>query len=183
MSSNIRIEKRCLQCGKIFTAKTTVTKYCGADCSKRGYKARKRAEKIKLTEVEAKQTIQQPITELQAKEFLSIEEVCKLLGVSRTTIWRMTKSGQIQTANFGRRKLISKKSISELFVFPLEEEQSNEVDITFDIDECYYINEILSLYQISEKALYDLIKRFKIPKIKVGKFVYVPKEKIDSLLK
>ena len=46
MSSNIRNEKVCQQCGNEFVAKTTVTQYCSDICAKRAYKARKKKEKL-----------------------------------------------------------------------------------------------------------------------------------------
>lgn len=44
------------------------------------------------------------------------------------------------------------------------------------------MGEIQLKYNISEKALYDLIKRNNIQKTQRGKFVYVPKSKVDQLL-
>ena len=78
MSSNIRIQRVCQHCGSEFTAKTTVTRYCGDACAKRAYKARKKAEKIDSSNEETKQVILQPILDLQAKEFLTIQETCRL---------------------------------------------------------------------------------------------------------
>ncbi|MFK8103201.1 MAG: DNA-binding protein, partial [Saprospiraceae bacterium] len=65
-----------------------MTKYCGDKCSKQAYKARKRAEKIKSSNQETRQVIEKPILDLQTKDFLSIQEVCQLFKVGRTTIWR-----------------------------------------------------------------------------------------------
>ena len=49
MSSNLYIPKTCKHCGNAFTARTTVTKYCGDTCAKKAYKARKRKEKVQAT--------------------------------------------------------------------------------------------------------------------------------------
>ena len=49
MSSNIRVQRICQFCGKEFTARTTVTKYCSDVCAKRAYKARKRTEKVEIS--------------------------------------------------------------------------------------------------------------------------------------
>lgn len=115
MSSNIRTIRRCQQCGTDFIAKTSVTRYCGDRCAKRAYKARKRAEKVQASEEETKAIVQQPIIELQAKEFLSIEDFCQLFQVSRTTVWRMCKEGKLKSVKVGRRKFISRASIDQLF--------------------------------------------------------------------
>ncbi len=115
MSSNIRVTRICQECGNDFIAKTTVTKYCGDRCAKRAYKARKRAEKIAASDQATVEEIERPLVELQAKEFLSIKEACRLLGVSRTTMWRLTKTGRIKTAKMGRRIIIKKDDLKELF--------------------------------------------------------------------
>jgi len=49
MSSNIRINRICQQCGSEFEAKTTVTQFCSDRCAKHNYKARKRVEKVKAS--------------------------------------------------------------------------------------------------------------------------------------
>ena len=80
MSSTIRVKKKCQLCGKSFIAKTTVTKYCGDDCAKKGYKKRKRDEKVLKVEIEEAERNFNPI--LGAKLFLSKDETAELLGVS-----------------------------------------------------------------------------------------------------
>ena len=115
MSSNIRIKRICQHCGEEFIAKTTVTQYCGDPCAKRAYKARKKAEKIEASNEETRQQIEQPIIELQAKEFLTVQETCQLLGISRTTLWRIIKDGRLKTAKLGTRVIIRKADLQDLF--------------------------------------------------------------------
>ena len=50
-----------------------------------------------------------------------------------------------------------------------------------DISDYYSMGEIQTKYGISEKALYEVIKRNKIQKHKDGRFVYVLKDNIDSI--
>lgn len=111
----MRVKRICLHCGNEFIAQTSVTKYCGDVCAKRAYKARKRAEKIEASNEETRQTIQAPIVELQAKDFLSYEEFCQLFKVSRTTVWRLCKEGKLKSVKIGKRKFISRASIDRLF--------------------------------------------------------------------
>merc|ERR1712108_105140 len=100
LSSNLYIPKTCQQCGNLFTARTTVTKYCGDNCAKKAYKARKRQQKIdaSLQETKGQQVMQQVATtssdSLSNKDFLSVTDASKLMGVSRWTIQRMIKRGQ-----------------------------------------------------------------------------------------
>jgi excisionase family DNA binding protein len=115
MSSNIRLKRICQFCNAEFIAKTTVTKYCGDNCAKRAYKKRKREEKIETSNKETINVIQAPLVELQAKEYLSIKDISVMLNISRTTIWRLIKNKQLKSAKLGRRVIIRKSDLNDLF--------------------------------------------------------------------
>lgn len=172
MSSNIEIQKICQQCGAEFTARTTTTKYCSDVCAKRAYKARKRAEKVGKAQAISIKT--KPIAEVNAKAFLSISETCQLIGVSRRTLYRIIKRNELNTGKIGRRTIIRRADIDRLF------EQSKPA-IQYKIKDCYTIGEAQSKFGISEKAFYELLKRNNIPKIKEGKYTYVPKSLIHNI--
>lgn len=53
--------------------------------------------------------------DIQAREFLSIQETAKLLGVSRTTIWRMIKRDQLRATYIGKRVIIRRVDIEDIF--------------------------------------------------------------------
>lgn len=121
MSSNLYIPKTCQQCGNLFTARTTVTMYCGNNCAKRAYKARKRQQKI---EESLKETREQHASKgketianesLSNKDFLSVTDASKLIGVSRWTIQRMIKRGQLKAVPFGRKHIVARSQIENLF--------------------------------------------------------------------
>ena len=121
MSSKIQIPKTCEYCGKAFIARTTVTKCCSDLCSKRAYKARKRQEKIQASleqDLNKPKTVQKEATtptSLNSKDFLSISEASQLIGVSRWTIQRMVKRGQLNAVQFGRKHIIKRAQIENLF--------------------------------------------------------------------
>lgn len=180
MASTIRINKICRHCGNEFVAKTTVTKYCGEVCAKRAYKARKKAEKVNAAIKETQEIINTPIVDIQAKDFLSVQDVCRLFKVSRTTVWRLTKEGKVHSAKIGRKKFITRSSIDALFnpvITPPPKPEPPKLKIT----ECWHIGEIERLYDLHSKTLYDIIRRFEIPTMQDGKFVYAPKERIISI--
>lgn len=117
MSSNLFIPKTCQHCGNAFTARTTVTKYCCDTCAKRAYKARKRKEKIQATlekDLKEETQAQNPNT-INHKDFLSVTEVSQLIGVSRWTIQRMIKQGRLKAVSFGRKRIIARHQIENLF--------------------------------------------------------------------
>ena len=102
MSSNITIQRICQHCGKEFTARTTVTQYCGDSCAKRAYKARQKEAKVESSNRQTKAIKEKPMEDLKAKAFLSVADTCQLLGISRWTLWRLIKRGELPAAKFGR---------------------------------------------------------------------------------
>jgi excisionase family DNA binding protein len=119
MASNIKITKTCEYCGKEFTARTTVTRYCSHKCNQKHYKQVKREEKIKeAKEDKPKVNGNGQLTnydELNIKQFLSIKEACILIGVSERTFYRLIQKDIIQAAKIGRRTIIKRSEIDKLF--------------------------------------------------------------------
>lgn len=122
MSSNISIPKICNHCGKSYIAHKTTTRYCSLICNSRDYKLKVKQEKIKNTLIEQQNIIcstQESNTinpnSLLSKNYLSIQDTADLIGVSRWTINRMVKRGELQIHKFGRKKIIQKTQIESLF--------------------------------------------------------------------
>lgn len=115
MSSNIKITRICQFCGAEFTARTTVTKYCSHACASRAYKQRTRNQNMEKSVAETVQIISVKKTEIQAKEFLTINEASELLNVSRWTISRAIAADRLKAVRMGRRVIIRRKDIDELF--------------------------------------------------------------------
>jgi len=116
MSSKIEVQRICQHCGKEFTARTTVTQYCGDDCAKRAYKARVKAAKIEASNNETQRIKNQPVEELKAKEFLTVREVARLLNCSVRSTYYYIENGTIKAVNLGQRITRVKRSeIDKLF--------------------------------------------------------------------
>ena len=116
MSSNIYINRICQYCKKEFTARTTVTKYCSDNCAKRAYKLRMKTSKIQASHEETQRIKEKPIEEIKAKEFLSIAEASKLLGISPRTLYRMIARNELKIGKAGNRTIIKRSEIDKLFV-------------------------------------------------------------------
>ncbi len=197
MSSNIKVQRICQYCGKEFTARTTVTKYCSHRCASRANKEKKRAEKVQKSNIETKKTKNKPIEELKAKEFLTVTEVSQLINCSRQNVYKLINSGKLKATNILEKKTIIRRvDLDALFTeLPdtdiresIPEQQKKDLSTwreagQFDISDCYTISEVQEKYGISDKALYDIIKRNHIPKIKKGWYAYVPKPLIDQVFK
>ena len=117
MSSNIRLNKVCRECGSDFIAKTTVTKYCSHRCANRAYKKRLKNEKIELSIERDRYIIPQHIKYPQFvnKEILSIKEACEFIGISNSTFHRLVKKGKFTTVKLGRRVFVTHKEIRRVF--------------------------------------------------------------------
>mgnify|MGYP001122897504 CR=1 FL=1 len=122
MSTNLHIPKTCEYCGNLFTARTTVTRYCSHKCNSRHYKQIKREEKVKqalrVTHNQATttpQVVETSTINVANKDFLSVTEASQLIGVSRWTIQRMIKRGQLKAVPFGRKHIVARYQIENLF--------------------------------------------------------------------
>ena len=182
----LKVQRICQQCGNEFTARTTTTQYCSPRCNSAGYKAKLRAEKIEQSNKETQRIKNQPIEQLKAKAFLSIADTCKLIGISRRTVYRMIERGELIIGKAGKRTIIRRSDLEQLlFEQPRNIEQQPEKkpeQKQFDISDYYNLTEVKEKFSVSETTVQNLIKRNSIPKIKKGWFAYVPKTVIDKLL-
>ena len=132
MSSTIKIPKFCQHCGQAFVAQTTTTRFCGHKCASRAYKQRKREEKVQTTLSDQIKSVNSANSEnlqslqslpiktgnfinLRDKEFLSVQETAILLGASRWTIQRMIQREELKAGKLGRRTIIPRSEIDNLF--------------------------------------------------------------------
>jgi predicted DNA-binding transcriptional regulator AlpA len=185
MISNFTIQRKCVHCKQTFNAKTTVTRFCGKLCNKRFNAAKQRNEKI---EAENQQPIilsAQAMQSVKNIEFLDTQKAALLLGVSRSFIYYLINTGKLVAYNLSiRRTIILKNDIEQLFqsrtlMAPLPKKQVSKIPA---MDDCYNMGEIHEKFKISDAAIYNLIKRNNIDKFQVGRFTYVAKKNIDSIL-
>lgn len=180
MSSNIEIQRICQHCKNMFTARTTVTKYCSLKCSSNAYKARTRESKIKTSNIETKTTINKPYKDVDCKVYLSVKETSILLSCSIRTVYRLINNETFKAVNLSERMTRIKRSELDKILTPPKD--FDRLITETEISDCYNLTEIKTKYGISESAIYNLIKKHNIPKIKDWRHVYVPKKRIDDLL-
>lgn len=181
MSSNIRVTRICEYCRQAFEARKTTSRYCSDLCCKRGYKARKRNEKISASDEQTRKIVEKPILDLQAEEFLTVDEAARLVRISRRTLYRLNERQELPFVKLSRRTVIRRSDINKLVEQPAVLMEQNRPDPVPLVD-CYMLKEVMEKYSISEKALYSLILRNEIPKQYKGRFAYVSKNRIDELL-
>lgn len=120
MSSNIRINRICKYCGEVFVAKTFKTQFCSHSCNSKDYKKREKIRRMEESKEEYKSDLKNSksqsmnMEELKSKIYLSIAEVCLLVGMSDSTIRKFVKEGKLKTIRLGKKHLILKSQIEDL---------------------------------------------------------------------
>ncbi len=118
MSSNMHIERICRFCNSKFIARTTKTKYCSHNCSRKAYKQTAREEKLENARLEAeyigKIKIKVNFTELEAKPLLTINEASAYLNITHVTLRRWIKEKRILSSRIGKKHLIKRQLLDAL---------------------------------------------------------------------
>ena len=182
--SKLKIPKICEFCEKPFEAKTITTRFCSKSCSE---KLGKRQKNL-LKEAEQKQALleisKNRIAEIQTRPYISIKEATVLFGISKDTLRRLVKNNMIPAHNFGQRLTrISKEHLEKMFTI-LEISNENKVipeKPSFEIGSCYTLSEVSSKFNANPSTVSSVVRKFNIPKKKIGSFVYVPKNLIDEI--
>ncbi len=93
-------------CGKVFIAHKMSTSYCSHKCASAAYKDRVRKERVAAYQKEQSiQELNEPIKDLEQKEFFTPTEAGMLLGISRASIYRyMADSRQYNKSRSVQRK-------------------------------------------------------------------------------
>ena len=185
MSSNFTVKRICDYCKNVFDAKTTKTKYCSHICNSRDYKLKQKTKKIEASNTETKLKVTNYVIDINLKDFLTVNEASTLLNMSSKTVYRLIEQKELNAFNFSIRKtLIRRKDIDSYFeknlisidyVNPNRESEINR-------DNSYTINEAIEKFNISNGALYNIIKKHNIQKKKYGKFTLVKKEDLNKIL-
>ena len=109
MYSYFEYHKVCQHCGIDFIAQKSSTSYCSLSCARSAYKQRQKEKRLQSTKEEV---IERNRQILSSKEYLSITETSRLLGVSRPTIYKMAKQGIFHLSYLTKRTVrISRKEI------------------------------------------------------------------------
>ena len=178
--SKFILQRNCENCGKQFNAKTVYSKYCCEKCSEAATRKKKALEK----EEEKREQLASQIP--ADRPYISIQEAVILFGISRDTIYRQIKKGNIPAVNLGERLTrISRVHIEAMFpkveIAKAIQPTIIKQEISFDPANCYTIGEISQKYGVSLSTVDKTIRKCSIPKKQIGKFVYVPKVEIDRL--
>lgn len=183
MRLKTELEKRtCEVCGNEFIPKRLTSIFCSHKCSVA-------AVRKKNKETEDLKKLQQMVDEIpNDKEYLSVPEVALMYSVSKVTLYKLIRQGEIPAINIGKRLTRVRKSDAEaLFAKRVFEKSKEKPQLkklySLEPEDCYTIGEIREKFNVSDQTVYKQIRQNSIPTRQIGKFVYAPKEDIDNIFK
>lgn len=180
MSSNIDIQKKCKWCGEIFTAHKMSTSYCSHKCANLAYKERVRKERISAYQKELSfKEYNEPLKDLEQREFFTPTVAAKLLGISRATIYRYLADETIKAVQFKGKTLIRRKDIDMLFESSATYNKrlpQEKVPIT----EFYTTAEVKEKYNVVDSWIFVVAKKHNIPRTFNRGKTYWSKKHIDN---
>lgn len=92
MSSNLRIEKTCEWCNKMFIAKTLVTRFCSSICTGRNYKKEMRQKEIASAVQDFNKP--KPLPGENVLDRLELKEAAAYMRISKRTLFRLLAEGK-----------------------------------------------------------------------------------------
>ncbi|MDV7187432.1 helix-turn-helix domain-containing protein [Lutibacter sp. TH_r2] len=185
----MKIRKKCLNCGKLFFAQMTTTKYCSHSCNQQHYRIKKKKERIKEQALIAPRKVDETpfedkLIKLQNQDFLSIADASTLLGVSRSTINRLLKNGLLIHSKVGSRIVIKKIHLEQILIpqtITGIREENIQSKTHNNRNSYFYTKEIPDYYDISIRTLDRHLKKQNIKKFRDGKNTYVLKKDIERI--
>lgn len=184
----MKIKKKCQNCGKIFNAQMITTKYCCHKCNVQHYKIRKKIE-LQQPKLQVKKIDKIPFDEkfkkIQIQEYLSIKDVILLMGISRSTVYRLLKNGNLKSGKLGSRVLIRKKDLDKFVKdqinSPIPIEIKSNPNSNRNKNSYFYTNEIPDYYNISIRTLDRNLKANNIKKYRDGQETFVLRKDVEKI--
>lgn len=162
----------CPQCGRSFRTSASRKKFCGAECARAYENEHKRRTVRVRSAILSKQT---GAKALKGKEFLSISEAARLLGVCRPTIYKYMKSGSLTPVR--KSEGVVRISREQLLRSELKVERLPSLDVSDYITK----DEVLKKYDISETWFHRRIKMQGVKSIRVGAKSYYPAAELERV--
>jgi excisionase family DNA binding protein len=124
MSSNIQLKRVCQCCGKVFTARTTVTRCCSDACAKKLYKQRQRQSNIEQSNQDTRDTILVPTEPVQKikpsayvpADLIDVITLSAATGIGRTTLFRLMKEKGFPKIKIGRLVRFHKQTVIDYLI-------------------------------------------------------------------
>ena len=174
MRTDVNYQKLCPNCGKPFTAKNGRTVYCCKGCANQARKYEMRRNVL----INERQLILEGKKEaLRDKDFLSISEAAKLLGVSRPTIYKKIEQGQIKTIRVSARSVRIAREDLEALDSPVPDTQLS----SHDAKEYISRDEAIRIYDVSPQWFHKTVSKAGLKAVRYGRESFYPKDRIRDL--
>lgn len=176
-----KIQKQCEVCGQSFVPKTVDSVYCSKKCGAAAYR-KKKALKKKEEEQQA------VIDKISADRlYISVPGAIALFGVAKSKLYRLVRQKRNPAINLDTRLVrIDRAAIEEMFPIrqiPLKKEKPTVKLYSLEPQDCYTIGKISKKFGISGSTVYNHIRKYSIPTLQIGNYIYAPKNEIDNLYK
>lgn len=144
-ASKFQIVRKCQVCSEEFMAKTIESWYCSPRCSKIAWKRRHdEEERNKLLDKVVKNIPKE-------QDYIKVTEAYALFGISRFTLYRLIRKGQISHINLGTNQIrVSKEELMKLYPLrPKTTDKPKQVKKLYSLEpkDCYTIGEISKKYK------------------------------------
>jgi excisionase family DNA binding protein len=200
----MNVTKKCLCCGKSFTAHSGMQKYCSVDCVTE-------AKRVRVKQKNDLFKVVQPMMEIQSQEYLTFSKAAVLMGCTRQYIYKLVATGKLKASRLSSRMAIVRKADIEKMLegnpykrvlptgklkskntehksanshFPSfkprsskKNEREKESDEVLDF---YSGEEVMSLFKVKQSWLYTSAKNNRIPICRIAGKNYYSKKHIDE---
>lgn len=105
MSIKISIPRTCVYCANIFTAQTTVTRFCSHKCNNAFLKQQEREKRLTESALDTEQQFIKSKIDLleKGKEAFKVRSVANILDATPKAVYAMIRNGRIRATNLSVR--------------------------------------------------------------------------------
>ena len=130
------------------------------------------------------------IDELQMRPYLSVAEAAYLFGISQDAIRRQIAAGRIPAVNLGDRLTrINRRALEKLILQnPPPRNKARDKGSKAPknprgpvLEGYCTVTDIVNKYGIDQPRVSAIIKKYRLPKIRMGRYVFVPAAQADEL--
>jgi predicted DNA-binding transcriptional regulator AlpA len=187
----MKITKKCGFCGNPFIAQKMNTKYCSHQCNQKHYRIKQKKKNVLSSlapPIQQEEIIpySSKLSEIKSKEFITLKECMILLSISRTTIWRLIKNKNLQTAKLGSKTYIKQSELFNLLNNQISNMNTETITLNKTkkkkVEGYYTIGEISNYYNMSTRTVERQIIKNNVKKIKKGRYVLILKSEIIKIL-
>lgn len=185
----MRTQRKCENCGKVFTVRSGNQRYCCEACAEQAKQNRRKRRNDFINAVE-------PLIDLQNQEYLSFSKAAMLMGCTRQYIYKLVGQGRLRASRLSSRmSLIRRADIESLLaaspyerVLPVVRPAKNNPNSTkiktSETDnspmEYYTGEEVMTTFKIGQGWLYTCAKRYRIRTCRIAGRVYYSKPDIAA---